>query len=113
SRRGNEPAGSDVLLEVTGVSSHADVHQVVDLVNARAIKILTSQLNYPVREAFQFSAIMSEVCQNIIEHAEAPGWVATQTYTWTKKLGGKRVVVIAVMDLGIGFRKSLASSHAT
>jgi hypothetical protein len=112
-RRGHGESGSDVLLEVTAVNSHADVHQVVDLVNNRAIAILTRQLNYPVREAFQFSAIMSEVCQNIIEHAEAPGWVATQTYTWTKKLGGKRVVVIAVMDLGIGFRKSLASTHAT
>ena len=112
-KRGHGDSGSDVLLEVTAVNSHADVHQVVDLVNNRAIAILTKQLNYPVREAFQFSAIMSEVCQNIIEHAEAPGWVATQTYTWRKKLGGKRVVVIAVMDLGIGFRKSLASTHAT
>lgn len=112
-RRAQGDSGSDVLLEVTAVNSHADVHQVVDLVNNRAITILTKQLNYPVREAFQFSAIMSEVCQNIIEHAEAPGWVATQTYTWTKKLGGKRVVVIAVMDLGVGFRKSLASTHAT
>ncbi len=112
-RRAPVDAGSDVLLEVTAVNSHADVHTVVDLVNERGIAILTKQLHYPVREAFQFSVILSEVCQNIIEHAEAPGWVATQTYTWTKKLGGRRVVVIAVMDLGIGFRKSLASTHAT
>ncbi len=112
-RRAAPEAGSDVLLEVTAVNSHADVHTVVDLVNERGIAILTKQLHYPVREAFQFSVILSEVCQNIIEHAEAPGWVATQTYTWTKKLGGRRVVVIAVMDLGIGFRKSLASTHAT
>lgn len=112
-RRGPGEVGSDVLLEVTAVNSHADVHSVVDLVNERGIAILTKQLHYPVREAFQFSVILSEVCQNIIEHAEAPGWVATQTYTWTRKLGGRRVVVIAVMDLGIGFRKSLASTHAT
>lgn len=112
-RRAGGEAGSDVLLEVTAVNSHADVHSVVDLVNERGIAILTKQLHYPLREAFQFSVILSEVCQNIIEHAEAPGWVATQTYTWTRKLGGRRVVVIAVMDLGIGFRKSLASTHAT
>lgn len=112
-RRSHAEGGSDVLLEVTAVNSHADVHAVVDLVNERGIAILTRQLHYPVREAFQFSVILSEVCQNIIEHAEAPGWVATQTYTWTKKMGGRRVVVIAVMDLGIGFRKSLASTHAT
>jgi hypothetical protein len=64
-----------------------------------------------MREAFQFSVILSEVCQNIIEHAEAGGWVATQTYNWTKKVG-RKVVVIAVMDLGIGFRASLAGAHA-
>jgi hypothetical protein len=109
--RGRQDGGSDVLLEITAISSHADVHTVVDLVNRRGLSILTGQLNYPMREAFQFSVILSEVCQNIIEHAEAGGWVATQTYNWTKKVG-RKVVVIAVMDLGIGFRASLASAHA-
>jgi hypothetical protein len=109
--RGRGDGGSDVLLEITPVNSHQDVHTVVDLVNERGMKILTSQLNYPMREAFQFSVILSEVCQNIIEHAEASGWVATQTYNWTKKVG-RKVVVIAVMDLGIGFRASLAGAHA-
>jgi hypothetical protein len=111
SRRSRVDGDSDVLLEITGISSHADVHAVVDLVNARGLAILTRQLHYPIQEAFQFSVILSEVCQNIIEHAEAPGWVATQTYNWTKRLG-RKVVVIAVMDLGIGFRASLAAAHA-
>jgi hypothetical protein len=109
--RGRSDGGSDVLLEITPVNSHQDVHRVVDLVNERGMRILTSQLNYPSREAFQFSVILSEVCQNIIEHAEAGGWVATQTYNWSKKIG-RKVVVIAVMDLGIGFRQSLAGAHA-
>jgi hypothetical protein len=109
--RARSDGGSDVLLEITPVNSHQDVHTVVDLVNERGMKILTSQLNYPPREAFQFSVILSEVCQNIIEHAEASGWVATQTYNWSKKVG-RKVVVIAVMDLGIGFRASLAGAHA-
>lgn len=103
--------GSDVLLEITAINSHADVHTVVDLVNRRGTDILRSQLHYPLTESIQFSVVLSEVCQNIIEHAEAGGWVATQTYNWSKKLG-RRVVVIAVMDLGIGFRASLASAHA-
>lgn len=109
--RQRSDGGSDVLLEITAINSHADVHAVVDLVNRRGLSILTSQLNYPMREAFQFSVILSEVCQNIIEHAESSGWVATQTYNWTKKVG-RKVVVIAVMDLGIGFRASLAGAHA-
>jgi anti-sigma regulatory factor (Ser/Thr protein kinase) len=89
------------------------VHEVVDRVNRRAMDILTRQLNYPRIQAGQFSVILSEVCQNIIEHAEAGGWVATQTYTYKKRLGGRKVVIIAVMDLGIGFRASLTSAHAT
>lgn len=110
-KRSHAEGPSEVLLEITPINSHADVHTVVDLVNERGMTILTRQLHYPVREAFQFSVILSEVCQNIIEHAEAPGWVATQVYNWTKRLG-RKVVVIAVMDLGIGFRGSLAPAHA-
>jgi hypothetical protein len=109
--RARHEGPSDVLLEVTAVNSHADVHAVVDLVNERGMAILTRQLHYPQREAFQFSVILSEVCQNIIEHAEAGGWVASQTYTWSKRLG-RKVVVIAVMDLGVGFRTSLGGTHA-
>lgn len=111
-RRARADGPSDVLLEITAVSSHADVHTVVDLVNQRGLRILTTQLNYPSREAFQFSVILSEVCQNIIEHAGTGGWVATQTYRWKKRLD-RKVVVIAVMDLGVGFRHSLAPTHAT
>lgn len=113
SKKKRQEGGSDVLLEITPVNSHQDVHQVVDRVNQRAIDILTKQLNYPRPQAAQFSVILSEVCQNIIEHAEAGGFVATQTYTYKRRLGGRKVVVIAVMDLGIGFRSSLTSAHAT
>ena len=107
-----KPEGtSDVLLEITPVKSHMDVHQIVDRVNERALAILTRQLNYPLKEAFQFSVMLSEVCQNIIDHAGAGGWVATQTYNWARRLG-RKVVSIAVMDLGVGFHGSLASEHA-
>jgi len=102
---------SEVLLEITAINSHADVHDVVDRVNEQGLALLTRQLQYPLKEAFQFSVVLSEVCQNVIEHAESGGWVATQTYTWTRRLG-RRVVAIAVMDLGVGFRASLSASHA-
>ena len=55
--------------------------------------------------------ILSEVCQNIVEHAEGPGWVAVQAYNWTKRLG-RYVVVISVMDIGRGFRDSLNDEHS-
>jgi hypothetical protein len=111
-RKRVESGSSDVLLEITRIQSYDDVHDVVGRVNERAQTILTTQLHYPRAQALQFTAMLSEVCQNIVDHAEGAGWVATQSYTWQKRLGGRRVVVIAVMDVGIGFRASLASAHA-
>jgi hypothetical protein len=102
---------SDVLLEITPVAANVDVHQVVDRVQARAGAILTSRLGYPATAVVQFSVILSEVCQNIIEHAEAPGWVAAQAYNWARRLG-RYVLVISVMDVGRGFRGSLGDEHS-
>lgn len=109
-RRGLE-GPSDVLLEITRVESHGDIHRVVDRVYERSGAILTRQLHYPRALSMRFSTIFSEVCQNIIEHAQAPGWVAAQTYNWAKRLG-RKVVAIAVVDLGVGFQGSLAGEHA-
>jgi anti-sigma regulatory factor (Ser/Thr protein kinase) len=102
---------SDVLLEITPIATNSDVHAVVDRVQTRAGTILSKTLGYPPSAVVQFSVILSEVCQNIIEHAEAPGWVAAQTYNWARRLG-RHVLVIAVTDLGRGFRGSLADEHA-
>lgn len=105
------PRASDVLLEVTPIAGNLDVHAVVDRVQGRAGAILGSKLGYPPTSVVQFSVILSEVCQNIVEHAEAPGWVAAQAYHWAKRLG-RYVVVISVMDVGRGFRGSLADEHS-
>lgn len=102
---------SDVLLEITPIAANADVHAVVDTVQSKAGAILTSRLGYPATAVVQFSVILSEVCQNIIEHAEAPGWVAAQAYNWARRLG-RFVVVISVMDVGRGFRGSLMDEHS-
>ena len=102
---------SDVLLEITPIRANADVHQVVDRVQARAGGILASKLGYPGSAVVQFSVILSEVCQNIIEHAEGQGWVAVQAYNWAKRLG-RYVVVISVMDIGRGFLGSLTNEHS-
>ncbi len=109
-RREREGA-SDVLLEITPVHSHDDVHAVVERVQGAARNILTKHLDFPPVAVAQFSIMLSEVCQNILEHANAPGWVAAQTYNWARRLG-RKVAVIAVMDLGVGFKGSLASAQA-
>jgi hypothetical protein len=106
------PTGdSDVLLEITPVTTNSDVHEVVDRVQSRAGAILSKTLGYPPSAVVQFSVILSEVCQNVIEHANAPGWVAAQAYRWQKRLG-RYVLVIAVSDLGRGFKGSLEGEHA-
>jgi len=104
-------SGSDVLLEITSITTNSDVHEVVDRVQKRAGAILSKTLSYPPTSVVKFSVILSEVCQNIIEHADAPGWVAAQAYNWSKRLG-HQVVIISLADLGRGFRGSLADEHS-
>ena len=100
---------SSVLLEITPVSRSEDVHNVVGRIQQKAQQILSRELNLDPKATIGFAMTLSEICQNIIEHAGTGGWVAVQTYRWTKRLG-RRVVVIAVCDAGKGFRQSLESS---
>jgi anti-sigma regulatory factor (Ser/Thr protein kinase) len=100
---------SNVLLEITPVSKSNDVHDVVGRVQERAQQIIKTELKLESKAIVGFAMTLSEVCQNIIEHAGHGGWVAVQSYRWTKRLG-RRVVVIAVCDAGLGFRKSLESA---
>lgn len=102
---------SVALLEITAIRSHQDVHDVVDRVRDRAAAILGKRLGYPPPAVLHFSVILSEVCQNIVEHAGGDGWVSAQVYNWKQRLG-RQVVVIAVMDVGMGFGGSLAREHA-
>jgi len=108
-RRPSGPSG--VMLEITPITQNSDVHDVVERIQAAAGAILSNTLGYPQTSVVQFSVILSEVCQNILEHAEAPGWVAAQSYNWSKRLG-RHVVIISVADLGRGFRGSLSDEHS-
>ncbi len=100
---------SQVLLELTPISKHEDVHDVVGRIQQKAQQIIAHELGIDAKAIVGFAMTLSEVCQNIIEHAGRGGWVMVQTYSWTKRLG-RRVVVIAVCDAGLGFRKSLESA---
>ena len=100
---------SSVLLEITPVTGSADVHDVVERIQQKAQAILANELNIDNKVTMGFAMTLSEVCQNIVEHAGRGGWVAVQTYRWQKRLG-RRVVVIAVCDAGLGFRQSLESA---
>jgi anti-sigma regulatory factor (Ser/Thr protein kinase) len=101
---------SNVLLEVTSISQADDVHAVLDKIGQRAQDALVQELKLEARVTGRFSMALSEVCQNIVEHAGQGGWVAVQRYHWRQRLGGRKVVVIAVCDSGVGFRRSLESN---
>jgi anti-sigma regulatory factor (Ser/Thr protein kinase) len=102
---------SQVLLELTPVSKSEDVHEVVGRIQQKAQQIIAHELGINPKAIVGFTMTLSEVCQNIIEHAGRGGWVMVQTYNWARRLG-RRVVVIAVCDAGLGFRRSLESAGA-
>ena len=105
--RGGE---SSVLLEITQITKSDDVHEVVGRIQQKAAQILTKELNIEAKATVGFAMTLSEICQNIIEHAGRGGYVAVQTYTYRKRLASRRVVVIAVCDAGLGFRQTLESA---
>jgi anti-sigma regulatory factor (Ser/Thr protein kinase) len=107
--RSREPQHSDVLLEITPIVRTEDIHGVVGRIQERAGAILHGQLHLDTAVTGRFSMTLSESCQNIVEHAGQGGWVAVQSYSYRRRLG-RRVVVIAVCDAGMGFRASLESS---
>lgn len=107
SRTGGE---SDVLLEITPIAQSDDVHEVVGRIQQKAQQMLVKELSLESKATMGFAMTLSEACQNIVEHAGRGGWVAVQIYRWQKRLG-RRVVVIAVSDAGVGFRKSLETAQ--
>jgi anti-sigma regulatory factor (Ser/Thr protein kinase) len=102
---------SDVLLEVTPVRGTDDVHSVVGRIQQRATAIVASELTLDPKATVGFAMALSEACQNIVEHAGTGGWVGVQAYHWRRRLE-RRVVVIAVADYGVGFRRSLEATQA-
>lgn len=107
--RARDGHDSDVLLEITPIVQSDDVHGVVGRIQAKAADILHGQLGLDTAITGAFGMTLSESCQNIVEHAGQGGWVAVQTYKYTRRLG-RRAVEIAVCDAGVGFRRSLESS---
>ena len=101
----------NVLLEVTPVTVADDVHAVVGRIQERSAAILNSELGLDPKATMGFGMALSEACQNIVEHAGTGGWVAVQRYDWRNTIG-RKVVVIAVADAGVGFRHTLEATQA-
>lgn len=101
---------SNVLLEVTPISKTEDIHGVVDRIQNKAQAMLIGTLHLEPSATMRFTMALSEICQNVIEHAGRGGWVSVHAYKFQRRLG-RHAVVISVSDAGIGFRQSLESTH--
>ncbi len=102
---------SDVLLPVTMIRDAADVMEVVGQIGKRATAMLRDQLGLEASVVGGFGQSLSEACQNIVEHAGTTGWAAVHAYSYRRRLG-RKVLVIATSDAGVGFRRSLDATLA-
>jgi len=98
-----------VLLEVALVREGADVHRAVARIKARADLLLVSRLGYSGLAADRFTVALAEVCQNVVDHSGGTGLALAQCYLHA---GGGPEIRLAVADVGIGVRASLAPRYA-
>jgi hypothetical protein len=103
---------SNKLLEIHKISTHEnmgkfDVDEIVSKFRQRATVILDSfQQKMDVNF---FIKVMTELCTNVYTHSQSDGYVAIQRYLYDKR--GFEVVKLAVMDDGIGIKKSLLKRY--
>jgi hypothetical protein len=106
---GRPPVHNESLLEVIAIEQHTDIEQVLGVIEARVVSILSEELHYTVREITGFKNVVAELCHNILNHSGDKGFVVAQRYI-NHKLR-KKFAIIGVCDLGMGIRKSLSVRH--
>ncbi len=104
-----ESARDPVLLEVALVREGIDVHRAVARIKARADLLLVARLGYSGLAADRFTVAMAEICQNVVDHSGGPGLALAQCYLHA---GGGPEIRLAVADVGVGVRASLAPRYA-
>ena len=110
-KTGRPPVHNESLLEVCRIEEREDIESVLGLIEARVGTILEDELRYSVREITDFKQVVAELCHNILDHSGDRGVLAAQRYLNPKM--GKKFAIIAVCDLGIGIRESLATRYDT
>lgn len=106
-RRASE--ADPVLLEAATMREGADIHRAVARMKGRADVLLVSRLGYSGLAADRFTVAMAEVCQNAVDHSGSAGVALAQCYLHA---AGGPEIRLAVTDVGIGVRASLAPRYA-
>ena len=108
-KTGRAPVVNESLIEVCEISGRTDVDAALVLIEARVGSILEDELNYSIREITGFKNVVAELCHNILDHSGDRGYLVAQRYTNRKS--DRKFAMIAVCDLGIGFKESLSSRY--
>ena len=90
------------LLPATQVQTHEDVHDLIDRLSTPKLRGELEAMGFVSVRCALLSIVVSELAQNIIEHAAAPGWAAV----WRTQ----QDLCVAISDDGRGFRGSLEES---
>ncbi len=108
--RAPAPEGdSDSLLTFTRLERDADVSAMLERLHHRAPAFLGDHLGFDRAQSSRFVVVLAELCHNIPEHAEGPGWVAVHRY----RFRGRNILKIAVADAGRGVRASYGDRYLT
>jgi len=112
SRGGPGPDGADpTLLAVTVVRSPDEVRGAVGRLKARADLLLVSRLGHSPLTADRLTVAVAELLQNAVDHSGSPGLAAACWYARGSR--GAPELRLAVADVGVGVRESLAARYAT
>ncbi len=99
-------ADNNVLLDITVFRTHDTISDMLHQTGE-----ILQNLGYTVTARGHVLEVLSELCSNVLLHANTlfGGVAAMQTY---RNRTGTRYVVMGIGDAGIGVRKSLASNTA-
>ena len=95
------------LLSMTPLKGEEEVPGLVAQLYQRLLNLIEHSEAITGSEAAQLSSLLAELCQNVTQHSQDLGLVAAQVY----RAGQGRFIQLAVADLGIGLRGSLAHRY--
>ena len=91
-------------LPATAIRSRSDVQTIV----GHLVDLARDRLGYNTGDVLDTAKVVSELCNNVVDHSGAEGIVLAQLGS---DRHGARYVALAVADNGIGIRGSLARRH--
>jgi len=104
------------LLPLTPLRSEEEVPELVARLYGSLQNLLVNSGIMEPGMASQLSTMLAELCQNVTQHSQDLGLVIAQVYRdsrGTEQAATQRHLQIAVGDLGIGLRGSLAKRYQT